>query len=52
MDEEYWETIENEAEISEAAGFDYVDEYINAGYAWTLSRIISNQDGGKKSSAE
>ena len=52
MNEEYWELLENEAKLSEVNEHSYIDEYINAGYVYTLSRIQSNKTGGKKPSAE
>ena len=50
MDEDdLFAQIEQEYEQVEAADYNYVDEWHNAGYYFTLSRIISNQTGGKKS---
>lgn len=50
MDEDdLFEQIEQEQEIVEATDMNDLDEYINAGYYWTMHRIISNRTGGKKS---
>ncbi|MCK4815104.1 hypothetical protein KA005_04980 [bacterium] len=52
MEEEYWEEIEQDQERIELSEFNYADDYINQGYAFTLNRIISNMNGGRKSNAE
>ena len=49
MDEEtYWDELEQEAQLHEVTEYDYANDWVNAGYQFTLNRIISNQTGGKK----
>ena len=52
MDEEYWEQIEQEQEKVEISEHNYIDEYLNEGYFFTMNRIQSNNNGGKRSGAE
>ena len=50
MDEEesYWLELDQSADIYEVTEYDYLEDWINAGYLFTMNRIISNLYGGKK----
>ena len=48
IEDEYWEEIKKDCEQATEEQRDYVSEWHDAGYLFTLNRILSNRVGGYK----